>query len=145
MYYNPLGWGVGGDNMSMEKIIAEMFEKKSWAVVGATQNPSKFGNKIFKKLQRNGYDVAPINPVYDDVEGVATFENLSAMSEKPECVNVVVSPERAMNALNEAIELGIKYIWFQPGAFNEEIIERAETAGVNIVYHACVLVELDKI
>ncbi len=50
-----------------------------------------------------------------------------------------------MNALNEAIELGIKYIWFQPGAFNEDIIERAEAANVNIVYHACVLVELDKI
>ena len=131
--------------MSMEKIIAEMFEKKSWAVVGATQNPSKFGNKIFKKLQRNGYDVAPINPVYDDVEGVNTFKSLSDMPEKPECVNIVVSPERALNALEEAIKLGIKYVWFQPGAFNEDIIERAEVAGVNVVYHACVLVELDKI
>jgi len=131
--------------MSMEKIIAEMFEKKSWAVVGATQNPSKFGNKIFKKLQRNGYDVAPINPVYDDVEGVKTFKSLSDMPEKPECVNIVVSPERALNALEEAIKLGIKYVWFQPGAFNEDIIERAEVAGVNVVYHACVLVELDKI
>ena len=130
--------------MSMEKIIAEMFEKKTWAVVGATQNPSKFGNKIFKKLQRFGYQVTPINPVYDDVEGVKTFENLSAMDEKPECVNVVVGPERAMKALEEAIELGIKYVWFQPGAFDNAIIDRAEEAGVNIVYHACVLVELDK-
>ncbi len=131
--------------MSMEKTIANMFEKKSWAVVGATQNPSKFGNKIFKKLQRNGYDVTPINPVYDNVEGVKTFESLSAMSEKPECVNVVVSPERAMKALEEAIDLGVKYVWFQPGAFDEKIIEKAESAGVEIVYHACVLVELDKI
>ncbi len=130
--------------MSMEKIIAEMFEKKSWAVVGATQNPSKFGNKIFKKLQRNGYDVTPINPMYDDVEGVKTFESLSDMTEKPECVNIVVSPDRAMEALNQAIELGIKYVWFQPGAFNNEIVEHGEAAGVNIVYHACVLVELDK-
>jgi len=130
--------------MSMEKTIAEMFEKKSWAVVGATQNPSKFGNKIFKKLQRNGYDVAPINPMYDDIEGVNTFASLSDMPEKPECVNVVVSPERAMKVLEEAIELGIKYVWFQPGAFDEAIIERGEVAGVNLVYHACVLVELDK-
>jgi len=128
----------------MEKTIAEMFEKKSWAVVGATQNPSKFGNKIFKKLQRNGYDVAPINPMYDDIEGVNTFASLSDMPEKPECVNVVVSPERAMKVLEEAIELGIKYVWFQPGAFDEAIIERGEVAGVNLVYHACVLVELDK-
>lgn len=130
--------------MSMEKIISDMLEKKSWAVVGATQNPSKFGNRIFKKLQRYGYDVTPINPVYSDVEGVKTFASLSEMPEKPECVNVVVAPERAMTALEEAIDLGIEYVWFQPGAFNEDIIERAESAGVKIVYHACVLVELDK-
>lgn len=129
----------------MEKIIAEMLDKKSWAVVGATQNPAKFGNKIFKKLQGNGYAVAPINPVYDSVEGVATFKSLKDMPEKPECVNVVVSPERAAQALEEAIELGIEYVWFQPGAFDLDIIERAEEAGVKIVYHACVLVELDKL
>ncbi len=128
----------------MEKIISEMLNKKSWAVVGATQNPSKFGNKIFKKLDGRGYSVTPINPVYDEVEGVKTYASLKDMPEKPECVNVVVSPDRAAAALEEAIELGIEYVWFQPGAFNLDIIERAEEAGVKIVYHACVLVELDK-
>ncbi len=128
----------------MEKIIASMLEKKNWVVVGAHPSPEKFGNKIFNKLSKFGYHVIPVNPVYEEVEGIQTIPSLKEVTEPVDCVNVVVSPKRAMAVVKDAIEMGIKYIWFQPGAFNEEVIDYAESNGLEVVFHACVLVELDK-
>lgn len=134
----------GGRGGIMEKIIKTMLEMKNWAVVGAHPSPEKFGNKIYNKLVKFGYNVAPVNPVYEEVELVKTFPSLKEITTPIDCINVVVSPKRAMQVVKDAIELGIKYIWFQPGAFNEEVIDYAEANGLEVVFHACVLVELDK-
>lgn len=128
----------------MEQLIKKMLDEKKWALVGAHPNPEKYGHKIFKKLTSHGYDVVPVNPVYEEVEGVKTYKSLKDIPEGVTCVNVVVNPERAMAVVKDALELGIKYIWFQPGAFNEEVIDFAESSGLEVVFHACVLVELDR-
>lgn len=128
----------------MENTIKAMLEKKNWVVVGAHPNPEKYGNKIFKKLKAHGHHVIPVNPVYEVVEGVKTIPSLKEVTEPFDCINVVVSPEKAMNVVKEALEMGIKYIWFQPGAFDEAVIDYAESNDMEVVFHACVLVELDK-
>lgn len=128
----------------MQKTINEMLDKKVWAVVGATQNSSKFGNKIVKKLKEFGYEVYPVNPVYDEVEGLKCYKSLSDLPLKPDCVSVVVSPDKANLFVDEAKSLEIEYMWFQPGAFSEKTIAIAEEHELKIVYHNCVLVELDK-
>lgn len=128
----------------MKKLIQTMLDKKNWVVVGAHPNPEKFGNKIVKKLNAHGHHVIPVNPVYEEVEGVKTIASLKEVTEPFDCVNVVVSPKRAMVVVKDAIEMGVKYIWFQPGAFDGEVIDYAESNGLEVVFHACVLVELDK-
>lgn len=128
----------------MQKVIDEMLDKKVWAVVGATQNASKFGNKIVKKLKEFGYDVYPVNPIYDEVEGLKCYKSLSDLPIKPDCVSVVVGPDKATAAVEEANKLAIDHMWFQPGAFSEKTIETAENHKIKIVYYNCVLVELDK-
>jgi len=128
----------------MEQIIQEMLNEKKWAVVGAHPKPEKYGYKIFKKLLAHDYQATAINPVYDMIDGHKTYGSLRDLEDKPTCVNVVVNPERAKKVVEEVIDLGIEYIWFQPGAFNEEVIDMAEAGGLKVVYHACVLVELDR-
>ncbi len=128
----------------MDLLMKEMLSLKKWAVVGATQNPNKFGNRIYNKLLTHGYEVTPINPVYDTVEGVKCLDSLKDMNELPECVSIVVGPERSIEVVKDAIELGIKRLWFQPGTFNEEVLDLAEKNGLEVVFYNCVLVELDK-
>lgn len=128
----------------MDMLMEEMLSLKKWAVVGATQNPSKFGNRIYKKLLAHDYDVTPINPVYETVEGVNCLDSLKDMTGKPDCVSVVVGPDKAMGVVQDAIDLGIKRLWFQPGTFDEKVLDLAESNGLEIVFYNCVLVELDK-
>ncbi|GAB6108777.1 CoA-binding protein [Fusibacter bizertensis] len=129
----------------MDDLIKSMLEQKKWAVVGATDNPDKFGNKIYKKLKKFGYEVYAVNPMYQVVDGDKCYNNLSELPVKVDCVDVVVNPERAIETLNEVMALKIENIWFQPGTFTPEIVETSEVAGVNTVYLNCVLVELDKL
>lgn len=129
----------------MDAIIKSMLDQKVWAVVGATENPGKFGNKIYKKLMRFGYEVYAVNPVYETIDGDKCYPSLDAIPVKVDCVNVVVNPEKAIETLRSAMALGIKNIWFQPGTFTPEIVEMSETAGLNTVYLNCVLVKLDQL
>lgn len=128
----------------MENLIKDMLSRKVWAVVGATENQSKFGYKIFDKLRRFGYEVYPVNPVYSEVSGEKCYPTLSALPVKPECISVVVAPDKSADVVMQAKELGIQNIWFQPGTYTPDIIDQSETAGLNTVYMHCVLVELDK-
>ncbi len=126
----------------MQTQIKAMLDKKSWAVVGATENPSKFGNKIYKKLKAFGYEVYAVNPMYQSVEGDICYPSLSEVPVKIDCVSVVVGPDKSSDVLAEVKQLGIENIWFQPGTYTPEIVEASEVAGLNTVYMNCVLVEL---
>lgn len=128
----------------MEKTIKKMLEMKNWVVVGANPNPEKYGNKIYNKLKNFEYNVTPVNPVYDEVDGVKTVKTLKDVTAPVDCISVVVSPKRSMQVVKEALEMGLKYIWFQPGTFDEDVIDYAENNGMEVVFHACVLVELDR-
>lgn len=118
-----------------------MLEKKVWAVVGANSDPDKYGNKIFKLLLSRGYNVYPVNPLYDEVENVKCYKDLSSLPEVPEVIDMVVSPKRGMAVIEEAARLGIKNIWLQPGTYNDELIKLIDKNGLTAV-KACVLMEL---
>ncbi len=115
-----------------------MFDKKVWAVVGATQDPEKYGNKLYHHLKNNGYTVYAVNPKYDLIDDDKCYSNLSALPEVPEVVNMVVSTKIGTPIIKEAAKLGIKYAWFQPGSYDDEILMLAEELGIDTV-QACVL------
>lgn len=119
----------------------EMLEKKVWAVIGANDNPEKYGNRIYKKLKSRGYTVYPVNPNYEEIEGDKCYPNLAALPQKPEVLDMVVSPKRGKAVLEEASQLGVKDIWLQPGTYDDEIMELIDNKGLNAV-QACVLVAL---
>lgn len=128
----------------MKHYIDEAFQLKNWAVLGATQSTHKFGYKIFKMLREKCFNVTPVNPIYDEIDGVSTCPSI-AETEGVEVVNVVVSPEKAMAALDEISEKGIEYVWFQPGSYDDHVIQKANDLGLKVIYSYCVLVELGSI
>ncbi|HHV28395.1 CoA-binding protein [Acetivibrio mesophilus] len=119
----------------------KMLEKKVWAVIGASDNPEKYGNKIYKKLKSKGYTVYPVNPNYETIEGDRCYSDLSSLPEVPEVIDMVVSPKRGKEVIEEASRLGVQNIWLQPGTHNNEIMELIDSKGLNAV-QACVLVAL---
>ncbi len=119
-----------------------MLNKKVWAVVGATVKKDKYGYKVWKKLEENGYEAYPINPNYEEIDGKKCYSSLKALPQKPDVVNFIIPPEAILDILPTAKEIGVEYLWCQPGAANQKLVLEAERLGFNIAYNVCVLVEL---
>lgn len=120
-------------------IEKEMLAKKTWAVVGVTTDPDKYANMIYRRLRELHFQVYAVNPKYEQTEGDPCYPSLHDLPVVPEVINMVVSPKRAAGYLEEADELGIRYIWFQPGTHDDTIDELSERLGM-ISVKACVLV-----
>jgi len=119
----------------------EMLDQKVWAVVGANDNHDKFGYKIYKKLKDRGYTVYPVNPNYTEIEGDQCYPDLKSLPQKPQVIDMVVSPKRGAAVLEEASSLGINQIWFQPGTYDKNIEELVRQKGLN-GFNGCVLIAL---
>lgn len=122
----------------------EMLQTRIWAVVGASDHVDKFGYKIFKFLVESGLEVYPVNPGITEILGKKCYARLQELPVKPEAVNVVVPPRIGKQIMHDCNQLGITNVWLQPGADADEIIKVAAELGLNVVHHACIMVELRK-
>jgi predicted CoA-binding protein len=111
------------------------------AVVGATNDPSKYGNVIYRDLRRKGYKVFPVNRTSSEIEGDQAWPALGALPEKPTIVNIVVPPESTIEVLDECLSLGLTNVWLQPGAESPEIISWLQENEFNYVASACIMIQ----
>jgi predicted CoA-binding protein len=122
----------------------EMLNLKRWALLGATNDTTRFGYKIFRLLEDKGYTVYGINPKYASIDGIKLYKSIEELPEIIDGVNMVVNPKISLEALPKIKAKGIKNVWFQPGSFNDEVIEEAKKLGFNIEVENCMHVELLK-
>lgn len=126
----------------MSNVKEEMLSKKVWAVSGVTDKEDRFGYKIWKTLIKHGYETYGVNPRYDEIEGEKIYKSIQEIPKQIEVLDMVVGPKIAINTLDDAKEAGVEYIWFQPGTFDEEVINKAVELGFKILYDDCVYKEL---
>lgn len=115
----------------------------SFAVVGASEDRSKYGNKVLRCYLQNDRRVFPINPRSETVEGLDCYRDLASIPERVEAVSVITPPAISEGVIQQAAELGIKHIWLQPGAENPRCIELGEEFDLNLIAGGpCLLVAL---
>ena len=126
--------------MNMNEIKDYMLENKNWVVYGATPDKEKFGYKIPVRMKNHGYNIFGINSKYkgENIENINIYESLDEIKESIDCIDVVVNPRISLNVIDEAVKKGIKYLWFQPGTWNDEVLQKAKDNDLNIVYGHCV-------
>jgi predicted CoA-binding protein len=115
------------------------------AIVGASANPLRPSYTVFSYLRRqDAYEVTPINPTLDAIDGVRAFPSLAAyVAERgaPDVVDVFRRPSELVALVDEAIAIGAKGIWFQYGVVNDEAIALAKGSGMDVVVDRCMKVE----
>lgn len=126
----------------MDELINKMLSLKVWCVAGSTHDHNKFAYKVYKLLKSRGYKVYSLNLAGHDVDGDKSYKNLLDLPEKPDVISMVINPIKGLDIVRDAAELGIKYMWFQPGADTEELVGMAGTSGIDVISNRCVLVEL---
>jgi predicted CoA-binding protein len=123
----------------MEELIKEFLAKKKFAIVGATDNETKYGNRIFKNLTKRGYEVYPVNPSLKEIEGTKCYPTLTDIPVKVDVVDVVVPPKVTESILKDCKKLGLTNIWLQPGSESEAAIAFCKDNSFKVVYDTCVM------
>jgi predicted CoA-binding protein len=123
-----------------QKLISDFVNRRLWAVVGASADPSKFGNRVFRTLRSAGYIVYPINPKGGELDGVTVYPSLAALPQKPEVIDLVVPPSVTEQIVKEVRDLGLDRVWMQPGAESDEAIAYCRKHNIQIVHGACAMV-----
>lgn len=129
--------------MDVNEAIKEFLAGEPFAVAGASNDRSKYGNRVLRCYAEDGRRAYPVNPNQAEIEGQPAYRDLGALPEVPHGLSIVTPPEVTAAIVDQAIELGIKHLWMQPGAEEEEAIVRAREAGLSVIAHGpCLLVQL---
>jgi len=133
--------------MTEVRHVDEAFETlknaKVVAVVGISPNPERPSYYTTEKVVKKGmHKIYLVNPRYagQEIFGIKVLNSLKEVPEPIDIVNVFRNPAHAEEVIKEALEVGAKVVWFQPGAENLEVIERYKDK-IKIIYNACIGVE----
>ncbi len=117
--------------------IQAIFDLKTIAVVGVSDNPERPSNFVAKFLEENGYNIIPVNPNLSEWEGKKCYPDLLSIPLKVEVVEIFRRPEAVPPIVDEAIAIKAKVVWMQEGIVNEEAAAKARAAGIEVVMDRC--------
>ncbi|KTD33697.1 CoA-binding protein [Legionella nautarum] len=127
----------------MSDQIERFFTSSAYAVIGASTNREKFGNKVLRCYLQHYKTVYPVNPTEGFIEGLACINNIADLPETVASISIITPPIITEKVVEQAIKKGIKNIWIQPGAESETAIDNCVRNHVNVIAKGpCILVEL---
>ena len=117
----------------MDLVDEQLKNSKTIAVVGLSDNPDRASYGVSKYMQNQGYRIIPVNPMIQEVLGEKSYPDLKSVPEPIDMVDIFRRSELVAPVVDEAIEVGVKYIWMQDGVVDEESAAKAEAAGILVI------------
>ena len=114
---------------------------KTVAVIGASSNRAKFGNRALRAFERQGYTVIPINPRESVVEGHKAYASVLDVPGSIDMATVYVPPRAGVKIMDELAQKGVAEVWLNPGADGREVVERGRALGLKII-QACSIIAI---
>ncbi|MBK8914434.1 MAG: CoA-binding protein [Phycisphaerales bacterium] len=115
--------------------------RRSVAVVGASADRNKFGNRAVRAYHRQGWTVYPVNPRGGEIEGLPVYRSLDELPEPPDRVALYLPPEVGLQVLPEIAMANPAELFINPGADSAELLEHASAMGLNVIF-ACAIVDI---
>jgi len=129
---------------TIKDAAGQFLAHKRVAVTGVSRTPANHGsNVVYQRLTERGYEVFPVNPNTDEVEGTKSYPDLRSIPGGVEAVVIGTRPERALGTVRECEDLGIKQVWmhraFGAGSVSQEAAEYARQHGITVIEGGCPL------
>jgi predicted CoA-binding protein len=126
----------------VKQAATEFLAQHRIAVTGVSRTPQDHGaNVVYKRLRERGYEVFPINPNADEVEGDHAFHDLKSVPGGVDGVVIATSPAHAETTMRECVDLGIDRVWMHrgpgPGSVSEEATAYGREHGVTVIDGGC--------
>lgn len=112
------------------------------AVVGASKNRNKFGNKAVRAYVHHGFDVYPVNPNDETIEGLKAYRSVLDIPVEIDRVAIYLPPERTLGILDEIAKKGTKELYLNPGTEDQRVVDKATALGLEPIL-ACSIIAID--
>lgn len=109
------------------------------AVIGASPDRTRFGNKAVRAFANQGYAVVPIHPREEQIEGLKAYKSVLDVPGDIDMATMYVAPAVGMRVIEEVSQKGIKEVWLNPGADSPELADRARELGLRTVVACSIL------
>ncbi len=109
------------------------------AVIGASGDRNKYGNKALRAFRDAGETVIPVTPTEAEVEGLRAFASVLDVPGPIDMATLYVPAAVGLRVLDEIARKGIREVWLNPGADDEAVVEKGHTLGLNVVV-ACSII-----
>ena len=114
---------------------------KTVAVIGASSDRGKFGNKALRSIRNQGYKVIPINPTEKEVEGEKAYVSILDYDGPIDEATMYVNPRVGEKVLDDIAAKGVATVWLNPGADGANVVARAKALGLNAI-RACSIIAI---
>ena len=126
-----------------ENFMSNPPEQPTVAIIGASEDRSKFGNQSVRAHHKQGYKVYPVNPKASEIEGLTVYASINDIPEgKLNRISLYVPPKIGIQILDDIANRGCDELWLNPGTESAEILQRAEELGLNVI-QACSIVDVN--
>ena len=112
---------------------------KTVAIIGASTDRSRFGNKAVRAFQQTGHTVYPVHPAQDKVEGLVCYKTIGEVPLRPNVISAYVGPERLLQLLPEIAARGCDELWLNPGTESKAVLAKAKELGLKTVQTCSIL------
>ena len=109
------------------------------AVIGASSDKTKFGNKAVRAFANQGYTVVPIHPREEAVEGWKAYKSVLDVPGPIDMATMYLAPALGIQVIEEVAQKGIPEVWLNPGADSPELAERARALGLRTIVACSIL------
>jgi len=129
--------------MNSRTTINLFLGSKTLAISGVSRNTQKFGNIVFRTLKEKGFQIFPINPNADTIDGITCYHSINELPDDITTLLIVNHKRDTAKVMKEAIEKGFRHIWVQRGCESDEALQLAKENNINLVSKACFLMYAD--
>jgi len=112
---------------------------KTVAIIGASNDRRKYGNKAVRAYLQQGYSVYPVNPKEATIEGLRVWKSIREVPVRPERVSVYLPPALVLKLLPDIAAKGCDELWLNPGTESEAVLAEADRLGLNVVQACSIL------
>ena len=111
------------------------------AIIGASKDRSKFGNKAVRAYLHQGWTVYPVNPRDKEIEGLQTYPSIREVPRPINRVSIYLPPGIVIEMLDDIAAAKPDEVFFNPGTDSAEVLAKAETLGLNAIV-ACSIIDV---
>jgi uncharacterized protein len=124
---------------SFNTTIETFLAPRKFALAGVSRNPKKFGFMAFKDLKEKGFEIYPVHPDADEINGVKCYRSVSDLPADVRHLVSMVPKDQTFDTVNKALERGIRNIWIQQMSETQEAIDLALEKNAGLVMKTCIL------